>query len=223
MVPARTMYQPIVLGEKMIQSLAPISLRKRWMTGEFVARFGQRMDSVSVCLSGQYKISLNSIDGHTWLLRNISVGEMFGIPSALTGVPFPTDAVCEVPGETFEISRHELLALLRREPDLALIVIKSLAARVSEMFGLMEEDLLPTLRTRVYHRLLRLAHFNGTFDRNGHINLPLTQNEIAQSLRASRPKVHQELKRLEKEGIVRLNYGSITLLQIEPPTSSQPI
>jgi CRP-like cAMP-binding protein len=106
--------------------------------------------------------------------------------------------------------------MLRSEPDLAIGVIKSLATRVTEMFDVMEADLLPSLRARVYQRLQRLAQFNGRPDRFGHIELPLTQQDIAQSLNASRPKVQQELKRLETEGVIRLGYRRITLLQTRP-------
>ena len=53
-------------------------------------------------------------------------------------------------------------------------------------------------------------------DRLGRIELPLTQQDIAQSLNASRPRVQQELKRLEREGLIQLGYRRITLLQIKP-------
>ena len=134
----------------------------------------------------------------------------------MAGTPFPTDIVCDEPGQTLEIPRLTLLAMLRKEPDLALGVIRSLATRVAEMFDVMEADLLPSLRARVYKRLQRLALFNGRPDRLGRIELPLTQQDIAQSLNASRPRVQQELKRLEREGLIQLGYRRITLLQIKP-------
>jgi len=203
-----------VLDEDMVQTLIPVGIRRRWRSGEVLASYGQRMNHVSVCLSGQYKVLLTGIDGQSHFMRLITVGELFGVPSALAGTPFPTDIVCEEPGQTLDIPRQTLLGLLRQEPDLALSVIKSLATRVTEMFDVMEADLLPSLRARVYKRLQRLAQFNGRPDRFGHIELPLTQQDIAQSLNASRPRVQQELKRLEREGLIRLGYRRITLLQV---------
>lgn len=202
-----------VLDDAMVRTLMPAGIRRRWRSSQVLASYGQRMDHVSVCLSGQYKVLLNSVDGQSHFLRLITAGELFGVPSALAGTPFPTDIVCEEPGETLDIPRQTLLRMLRQEPDLALSVIKSLATRVTEMFDVMEADLLPSLRARVYQRLLRLAQFNGRPDRLGHIELPLTQQDVAQSLNASRPRVQQELKRLEREGLIRLGYRRITLLQ----------
>jgi len=209
-----------VLGEDMLRTLMPMGIRRSWRSGDLLASYGQRMEHVSVCLSGQYKVLLTSIDGQHHFMRLITEGELFGVPSALAGTPFPTDIVCEEPGETLVIPRHNLLDMLRKEPDLALGVIKSLATRVTEMFDVMEADLLPSLRARVYKRLQRLAQFNGRADRQGHIELPLTQQDIAQSLNASRPRVQQELKRLEREGLIRLGYRRITLLQANSAASA---
>jgi CRP/FNR family transcriptional regulator len=205
-----------LLDEAMVRTLMPLGICRRWQSGDLLASYGQRMESVSVCLSGQYKVLLTSIGGQSHFMRLITAGELFGVPSALAGTPFPTDIVCDEPGQTLEIPRLTLLAMLRKEPDLALGVIRSLATRVAEMFDVMEADLLPSLRARVYKRLQRLALFNGRPDRLGRIELPLTQQDIAQSLNASRPRVQQELKRLEREGLIQLGYRRITLLQIKP-------
>jgi CRP/FNR family cyclic AMP-dependent transcriptional regulator len=209
-----------VLDEDMIRTLTPVGIRRRWRSGDVLASYGQRMDHVSVCLSGQYKVLLTGIDGQSHFMRLITAGELFGVPSALAGAPFPTDIVCEEPGQTLDIPRQVLLRMLRQEPDLALSIIKSLATRVAEMFDVMEADLLPSLRARVYKRVQRLAQFNGRPDAEGHIELPLTQQDIAQSLNASRPRVQQELKRLEREGLIRLGYRRITLL---PGSSDSPV
>jgi CRP/FNR family transcriptional regulator len=211
-----------VLDDQMIRTLMPAGIKRNWTPGDELASYGQRMEHVSVCLSGQYKVLLSSIDGQSHFMRLMMTGELFGVPSALAGTPFPTDVVCEEPGQTLDIPRQTLLRMLRSEPDLAMGVIKSLATRVTEMFDVMEADLLPSLRARVYQRLQRLAQFNGRPDRFGHIELPLTQQDIAQSLNASRPKVQQELKRLETEGVIRLGYRRITLLQLKPSRGVTP-
>ncbi len=202
------------LEEGIIQTLKKSGRIRNWKPGDFVAIYGQRVEHVTVCLSGQYKVLLNTIDGQSHFMRLVNPGEMFGVPSALAGAPFPTDVVCEEKGETLEISRSVLLDLLKREPELSLAVIISLATRVSEMFDFMEADLLPSLRSRVYQRLVRLAQFNGQPDRFGHVELKLSQTEIAESVNASRPRVQQELKRMEREGLIQLGYRRITLFKV---------
>lgn len=211
-----------VLDNSMLRTLMPAGTKRNWAPGDELASYGQRMEHVSLCLSGQYKVLLNSIDGQSHFMRLMMDGELFGVPSVLAGTPFPTDVVCEASGQTLDIPRQTLLRLLRSEPDLAMGVINSLATRVTEMFDVLEADLLPSLRARVYQRLQRLAQFNGRPDRFGHIELPLTQQDIAQSLNASRPRVQQALKQLQTEGVIRLGYRRITLLQFKAARAFAP-
>lgn len=143
----------------------------------------------------------------------INPGELFGVPSVMVDAPFPTDVICDKEGDTLEITKETLFELLQNEPKLSLAIIISLSSRVTEMFDFMEADLLPSLRSRVYQRLIRLAQFNGQADRSGHVELALSQSEVAESVNASRPRVQQELKRMEKEGLIQLGYRRITLLK----------
>jgi CRP/FNR family transcriptional regulator, cyclic AMP receptor protein len=201
------------LSDNVVRSLTAVGKRRHWRSGQTVVNYGSQVQHVSVCLSGSFRVTINSIDGHSQLLRFMTSGEMFGVPSALAGAPFPTDLVCEQDGDILEVGQQPLEQALRTEPDLALAMIKNLSTRVIELFNFMEASMLPSLRARVYQRLVRLTKLNGQFDRSGFAYLKLTQDDIAMAVNASRPKVHAELKRMEREGIVRLGYRSITLLK----------
>ena len=111
-----------------------------------------------------------------------------------------------------DIPRAALEDLLTQQPQLAMALIESLALRVAELFGLMEANLLPSLRERVYRRIKWLAQAHGVRNAQGHIRLNLSQQDIADAVNASRQKVHDELKRLEHEGLIKLGYKHIVLL-----------
>lgn len=200
------------LSETMLPSLRGIGRIKSCHAGEKVVSYGSKIDYVAICLSGQFRILLNSIDGHSQLVRFLTEREMFGVPSALANAPFPTDVVCDKPGELLIISKSNLELRLQADPEFALALIKNLATRVAELFGFMEADLLPSLRARVYQALTRLAKYHGTLSRdNETVVLNLTQSELASSVNASRQKVQVELKRMEHQGLLTLGYKTITL------------
>ena len=146
------------------------------------------------------------------LMRFLGHGEVFGIPSVIAGALFPTDVLCDENGETLDIPRAAFEHAVRADPDLAMTLIKSLSVRITELFSVMEDDLLPALSDRVRQSLQRLARHNGQADKAGNTHLDLSQQDIAQAVNASRQKVHIELKRLEREGLIKLGYRSITLL-----------
>jgi CRP-like cAMP-binding protein len=201
----------IKLSESVVSTLAAVGKRRHLCSGQTLVNYGTQVQHVSVCLSGSFRVTINSIDGHSQLLRFMTAGELFGVPSALAGAPFPTDLVCEHDGDILDIGKYPFTQMLRSEPELALAIIKSLSTRVIELFNFMEASLLPSLRARVYQRLIRLTKLNDKLDREGYAYLNLSQQDIAQAVNASRQKVHAELKRMEREGIVRLGYRSITL------------
>ena len=201
----------IRLSKELIVSLKSIGRMRQWRRGQTVVHYGEAVSHISICLSGQFSVLLNSIDGHSQLLRYIVEGELFGIPSAFARAPFPTDLVCVQDGSTLDIPKAAFEERLRRDPDFAIALIQNLSSRVSELFSLMEADLLPSLRARVYQALRRLAMHHGRTKQAHDLNLNLSQGDIASAVHASRQKVHEELKRMERDGLLQLGYRSITL------------
>jgi len=202
------------LDEQLLEKLKAIYTIKKWNQGEVIASYGKKRTSIGIALSGKIKIMLNSIDGNSYFIRYMEKGEIYGVPSVLIGAPFPTDMICEENATIIEINESQLKHLLQYDNEFNNAIIYSLSTRVTEMFDFLENDLLPTLREKVYQRLLRLSQFNGIQNRKGNIELNITQEDIAQSIKASRPKVHHELKRLEKEGIIALGYKKIIIKKL---------
>lgn len=202
----------IQFNEQVIQGLDRVGSRRRWRAGDSVVRVGDAVQQASICVSGRFRVIINTIDGHALLLRFLLPGEIFGLPSVFTGAPFPTDVVCDRDGEIISVSKPALEALLAEQPGLAMSLIESLSTRVAELFTLMEDNLLPSLRAKVHRRLMVLANIHGERDKEGKIRLNLSQQDIAQAVNASRQKVHDELKRLEREGLIKLGYKYIVLL-----------
>lgn len=207
------------LPQDIIDSLLPLARRRTWRAGDTVVNCGTLVNHVSVCASGRFRIMLTNITGKAMFMRFLSKGEMFGVPSVIARTPFPTDVLCESDGETLEVPRLAFEQAIKAQPDLALALIKGLSIRVTELFSLMEDDLLPSLSARLQQCLARLASHEGKVDTTGNVLLRLSQQDIAQAINGSRQKVNQELKRLEREGVLTLGYRTITLLR-RPPLSA---
>lgn len=201
----------IDLNDDVLRELARVGRRRQWRSGQTVVHLGASVDHVSVCVSGKFRVVINSVDGQSMLLRFLLRGEIFGMPSVFAGAPFPTDVICEESGEILDISRSAIEQVLHERPQLAVALIESLCVRVAELFALMEANLLPSLRARVHRRLLWLAQAHGEAQPSGQVRLHLSQQDIAQAVNASRQKVQVELKRLEREGLIRLGYRCITI------------
>ena len=116
-----------------------------------------------------------------------------------------------------EISPHALEEATRRAPDLARVfaaAARTEAAMLRERIvslGRRSADqrrghLLCELRTR-----LQLAGLTG----GGDYDLPLTQEELADTLGLSNVHVNRQMKKLRQEGLVEWSRGRLTILDVD--------
>ena len=89
------------------------------------------------------------------------------------------------------------------------------ARRIRQLFGLVEDLNTLPLRSRLAKQLLHLARSYGVPSlANGQeirIGLHLAQEELAQLLGASRQRVNQELKAMEREEAIRIEAGGLVI------------
>ncbi len=86
---------------------------------------------------------------------------------------------------------------------------------VRQLFGLVEDLNTLPLRARLAKQLLHLVRSYGVpsleNDNEIRIGLQLAQEELAQLLGASRQRVNQELKAMEREDAIRIEAGGLVV------------
>jgi CRP-like cAMP-binding protein len=92
------------------------------------------------------------------------------------------------------------------------LVTQILVQRVDELSGLLVEAMYDSLEVRVVRRVVRLAETYPT--RNGHVTIPLTQDELAELVGGTRPSVNQVLRRLVDQGLLQVGRGRIIVNDI---------
>ncbi|NBS08570.1 MAG: helix-turn-helix domain-containing protein, partial [Betaproteobacteria bacterium] len=89
------------------------------------------------------------------------------------------------------------------------------ARRIRQLFGLVEDLNTLPLRARLAKQLLHLVRSYGVpclqHDGEIRIGLHLAQEELAQLLGASRQRVNQELKTMERELAIRIEAGGLVV------------
>ena len=89
------------------------------------------------------------------------------------------------------------------------------ARRIRQLYGLVEDLNTLPLRARLAKQLLHLVRSYGipslSHGDEMRIGLQLAQEELAQLLGASRQRVNQELKAMEREDIIRIETGGLVV------------
>jgi CRP/FNR family transcriptional regulator, cAMP and macrophage regulator len=142
------------------------------------------------------------------MLQRLHEGDVLGdVPYfCRTDSPFSARSLSEV--DLLQLDDDVLTRLLYTHPAITQRFLYSLATRLERMQRRLLELTQRDLRGQVATLLL-----NETEDRAGEIQLP--QSTLAELLGATRPSVNQVLKRFQGEGLVRLSYRRVEVLDPE--------
>lgn len=168
---------------------------------------GQLVDFVASVQAGE--IELYRLAGRRRVVFEIlRPGDLLGAAPFVAGTPSAFSARTVTPATLLVIGAEELSGLLATRPGLARAFIWTLARRMDRMQHRLGELISGTLKSRVAALLLDEAGGD-----EGLIRLP--QSTLAGLLGASRPRVNRILKEFEREGLVRLTYRRVEILDRE--------
>ena len=204
------------LPEEELKRLALMLRRRTYRRGEVIFHLGDPGQTLHVVCQGHVKIVLPTESGEEAVLSILGPGELFGEMALLDGAPRSATVVALEPVETATLSRQDFLVLLRSSPAAVEGLLASLARAVrrlsDEVTGLMFAD----LRGRLVRKLLELAEAHGReHDGALEIQVPLTQEELAGMIGATRPRVNRLLGFFEDRGVIARSGRRIAILNRE--------
>lgn len=155
--------------------------------------------------SGRVKSFIQSEGGTERVLRIYEQGALFGEASFFDELPRVSSAVALTPCQIVPIDRELVMAEIRRDPDLAMLMLKYLARTVRVLSTQVDEMAFRPADQRIARHLLSLVP-----DTKG--SLRCTQDEIAASVSVSRITVSRVLNEFVRAGWIKTAYGGLTLL-----------
>jgi len=198
--------------EESVQRLLQIARRRRFRRGEVVFHRGDPADSLHLVAKGRFAIRVMTPLGDQATLALRGPGESFG-EMALVGAKASRAATVEAlePGETFCVYETEFALLRHEHPAVNELLISLLAAEVRSMNERLLEALYLPVERRVLRRLGELARlYRGAAD--GPVEIPLTQEEVAELAGTSRASVNAVLGDAQTRGLITLRRGTITIV-----------
>jgi CRP-like cAMP-binding protein len=204
------------VSQKTLGFLAQRSRPRRWRRGETLVREGEPAQSLFVISAGTVKVSRLSDEGDEVVLGLIGRGGCIGEVTVLAGESRSATVTAQEPVEALLLAREDLLAAIRTDPEFSLAMMATLAARLRAADMRLEDAYLADLGTRLARLLVRFAEELGHETSTGiEAPIPLTQAEIASMLDAGRPRVNQELGRLQDESLIDYAGRSFTVLDMD--------
>jgi CRP-like cAMP-binding protein len=167
-------------------------------------------EGLYVIKEGKVRLYKINPGGKQFTLGILGKGNAFGeIDSFSLGT---RDVFIETMDHTLlcSLEKKQFETFLAERPELAIKLLKLLSERLQERDAMLEQLALGDIRDRVLHLLIKLSEQFGIEEEGYHkIDLPLTHQELANMIGATRESVTVVLKELVKEDMIRTGRMSI--------------
>lgn len=176
---------------------------RRLPHGEVITRQGDTVSSLFLVTSGAVRLSTVTAGGRELVVGLLGPGDLFGEIGLLGGgSPVEARAVGETKVVVLPVAL--ILDLIDRCPAIGRELLRMVAARLHRTSRALEDALAADLATRVSRRLRELVDGHGAPSIDGvRLRVPLTQEELARMVGASREAVNRTLGSLAARGVVR--------------------
>jgi CRP/FNR family cyclic AMP-dependent transcriptional regulator len=170
---------PEVLTE-LLKHSTEITLRRN----DVLFNEGDSPDSIYVVLKGRIALVNVSSDGRESVLALMDRGDLFGEMGMLDDLPRSAGARALEPSTLLRLPYEPVVDLLEQSPSLLWGVVRLLAGRIRNMDEALADSVFLDVTGRTAKRLLELSNGADEF------TLPLTQEELAGMVGASRERVN---------------------------------
>lgn len=175
------------LTEDEMARVAASALTTRYLRGDVVFAEGDEPDRFCVVRSGRIAIAKRSIDGRESMVALMERGDVFGEMGLFDGGNRSAEARALEPAELLELPYVPLKGVYQSRPTLLWGVVHLLATRLRSTNSALADSVFLDVTGRTAKRLLELA---GTADE---FALPITQEELAGMVGASRERVNKAI------------------------------
>jgi CRP-like cAMP-binding protein len=188
---------------------------KRHKDGDLITARGEPPEEWLACAKGAIRVSSTSISGKQITLTYVEPGIWFGDVSIFDGDRRTHDAYAHGDSTILCVAKVDFKKILATHVELYEALLRLNARRIRQLYGLVEDLNTLPLRARLAKQLLHLVRSYGVPSLSNasevRIGLQLAQEELAQLLGASRQRVNQELKGMEREETICIEPGGLVI------------
>ena len=180
--------------------------RRSYHRSEVVFHQGDPGDTLHLIRAGRVKIVLPAETGDEVVLAILGPGDCFGEMAVLDGEPRSASVVAMEQVETLALGRQDFRTFFRSSPETAERLVINLARIIRKVNEDVADLAFLDLPGRLAKKLLELADSYGQPMEGGRgieIAVPLTQEELAGMIGATRPSVNKILGWYEDQGAIQ--------------------
>jgi len=198
-----------------LDRLAELGRLRRLRDNELASAAGQPLNQMSIVLQGGLRLSTVTEPGEEFVYAMLGPGSFYGLGHVVGTPNTIADARAFGPTELAVFDGAPLLVLFDRYPRLWHHVAGLMVRRLSLAMSVIRDMSVASLEQRLVRRLLGQA-MSGGIDIDGAqlVELRVNQSDLSRMLGSSRSRVNAELKRLEGQGMLKVGYRTVKLVDL---------
>ena len=187
----------------------------RYADGDTIALRGEPATGWMACCRGALQVCAVAANGKAVTLDYVEPGQWLGAMDLLDGAPHLHEVCAHGDTTLLWVPRAAFLDILARHTELYGALLRQQAECTRRLYEQVEDLKTLGLRQRLARQLLELARKYGLPDGKGiRITLRLAQQELAQLLGASRQRINEQLKHMERQDTIRMDAGALVLCNV---------
>jgi CRP/FNR family transcriptional regulator, cyclic AMP receptor protein len=205
------------LGPAELDALAHQVVQRRYGRNEVIFSQADRGDGLYIVVSGHVSIGRQNPDGDELIFAMYEAGEYFGELALFDQEPRAAGATSVDESSLLFLSRHNFRTFMDSHPGALWTCLAVVVAQLRRCTDLADEIALLDVRSRLARRLLRLAREGMISGGNAGAHDPtfrITQQQLANMTGATRESVNKHLNAFVDDGLIRLDRGRITLVDL---------
>lgn len=208
------------LADEQLAEVAKAVLERNYQRGRFIFMEGEPGEAIFFVKTGRVKISKQTSDGREHILHFVHPGEIFAEVVLFGDEHHPTTypATAEVVEDCCVgmIRNHDMERIIKASPDLAMGMLKILAARLRLAQRQINDLALMDVPRRMASMLLYLIAEQGIITPEGfRIEMSLTNQDLANMIGTSRETANRVLNDFRRQGIILVDKQQIVVLNVK--------
>ena len=204
------------LNDEELKEIQSYLIKENFKKKQDIFSEGDPSDWFYILISGKVKITKMSVDGREIIIELISPPDFFGGFAVLKGFPYPANAVAMEDSNVIKISRHNLLKVIDRFPNVMYDMTANLGDRIREFHDTLKNIALERVESRIAALLLKLADKTGEKkDKTILINMRLTKQDIAEMVGTTVETTIRVMSKFKKSGYIDDKEGKVLIKNLE--------
>jgi len=192
------------------RQLLEVAHRKLLQRGDSLFLKGSAPDALFGVVSGSLRVSVVAPSGREAVIAVLEPGHWFGEVSLFVGRERVYDTCAVDATEIAVVYADDFHHLVATQPQVHMALTRLVCMRLRQALAWIDDAILQPLPVRLAHRLLTLDTRPEAPD--GTVGLAVSQEDLAFMLGVSRQSVNRQLKLWQDEGILRVGYRVVELM-----------